>query len=67
VKILLKTGKETAQKLKIVSNCGQISPKTIFFLEVLGNVFLRTQENQYVCVCVFFPGKSDVTFVGNNI
>jgi hypothetical protein len=50
---LLKTGKETAPELKIVSNCSQISPKTIFFLEILGNIFLENGKTS-MCVCVCF-------------
>ncbi len=51
---LLKIGKETAPELKIVSNCRQISSKTILFLEILGNIFLENRKTSMcVCVCIF--------------
>jgi hypothetical protein len=53
---------KTKNCLKLWPNFSQKN----FFLEILGNIFLENGKTS-MCVCVFSPGKSDVTFVGNNI
>jgi hypothetical protein len=51
---------KTKNCLKLWSNFFQ---NNYFFLKFWGMFSKKTGKP--VCVCVFFPGKSDVTFVGN--